>query len=663
MSTLPTYRFRLGGIFPETLGVIEPLSKEDKSQCTDSSERKLAGLVLTVAYAIRNHNPPNELSWEDFDKELNAAAAALDTPVDRILDWAESIILPSSVTLTDEELLLVPTHNKAKGFALHEYQRKAAAWSARRLGSVLALGCGVGKTATSVAAAITAKRIRKTGWDRVYIICPLNAMPTWRKAVLDLKEWYKEVQIVSVDSLHKYKALTVSDGGALIIDECHKVKHEKTQRTGEALHIRRCFDWSVSLTGSLLNTGPEGIMTVLDLACPGLSRFMNKWQFGSAFKCLASKTFQQRGRMTKKQSLVIPGEESRPLIATYLEPAVRSLSFASPEVSSVVPMPGQTKVLVDSWEPMEWVKSLPATDEVYWAPTANWQVFMGGLAVAMMHETNETMCAVATECLGSTFTDHGLAWVALDEAVKNPLFKPPNPMGRPEFQVQSDWMSKRGDIEKLLKQSGLPSFPRLLHAACRFGRHDNVLVKRENVMANGLVVPDWRLLYGPGHSRLNPGAGPKCQFVFDWLEENKGEYLVCGAAGTATIDCIAAEFKNRGITHHIIRGGVSGKTREAYVDAFAAGQVQVMLVQQVAGSESVDLIRASTSILVDHDWSANTYTQFLARTHRLGQHEDCVHHDLAFGILQVETIAKLIRGVDFDSVTRNLLEKAYAGVS
>ena len=71
MSTLPTYRFRLGGIFPETLGVIEPLSKEDKSQCTDSSERKLAGLVLTVAYAIRNHNPPNELSWEDFDKELD----------------------------------------------------------------------------------------------------------------------------------------------------------------------------------------------------------------------------------------------------------------------------------------------------------------------------------------------------------------------------------------------------------------------------------------------------------------------------------------------------------------------------------------------------------------------------------------------------------------
>ncbi len=38
------------------------------------------------------------------------------------------------------------------------------------------------------------------------------------------------------------------------------------------------------------------------------------------------------------------------------------------------------------------------------------------------------------------------------------------------------------------------------------------------------------------------------------------------------------------------------------------------------------------------------------------------NHDLAFGILQVETIAKLIRGVDFDSVTRNLLEKAYAGV-
>lgn len=1000
-TQLPVYRMSPDQAFPEVLG----LRENCKAQSTMDSERKLAGIVLSICMLIKTGKPPLDLTIEQFHKELLMAAEILDVPLDRMISWAESVCLEPDVTLTKSEMSAIPTRNIAKGFDLHQYQIETAAWAARRLGSVLALGCGTGKaqpedepvltpsgwrmigdiragdyvigsngtatevlavfkqgqrsicrvtfsdgsttrcdwdhlwsvednhgrhatlttrelkdrgltygvdrtskrwrvplvapvefdhrgalpvdpyllgvllgdgtlntgksrgtamrysktdpsvaevlrqrgiiaipntakdtwaiqdrglrdvlrslgllghtaetkfippeyltarpsdrlallrglmdtdgtcsdghhwefstassrladgvvelvqslgavatrglrkepkywykgrhrtglpshrisisatfnpfagrkaaqvtprtkylpsrriadispageancvciqvaaadhlyvtsnyvvthnTATSIAAAIGAKRLGTLKGDRAYVICPLNAMQTWRRASVDLQQEFKDVQLVSIDSLHHYKGLTVAEGGALILDECHRAKHEETGRTKEAYQLRRCFEWCTSLTGSLLHTGPEGIMTILDLSCPGLSRFLDKWAFGEAFACIAGKKVQIRGVRRIKHSLVIPGEESRPPLAKYLERAVRSLSTTSPEVSSVLKLPGQTATTVDSWDKPEWVEQLiaecrttvetaakapagaviPGIQEVVWAPTAPWQDLMGALAVCIMEETREEILEVASE-LNSTAVSN------IDDAVRSIRDKLNDPMFRANDQ---EWLGRRKPLEALIKNPGLPTFSKVLHAACRLGRYDHVIVKHTELV-KGLKNTTWRFKYGPGRSRKNPGIGPKCQFVLDWLRDNPGEPLVAGAAGKGAINVLSAAMAELGVTHRIIRGGVSSKHREQFVDEFNRGEAQVMLVQQVAGSESIDLIRASTSLLVDHDWSASTYEQYLARTNRQGQKRECFHFDLAFNGVQIESIGRLIRGRDFDAQTRALLEQ------
>jgi hypothetical protein len=642
------------------------MRKECKIQSTSDSERKIAGLVLAICNMITTGKPSNDLTIPQFHSELQAAADSLDVPLGRMIDWAGSVMLDPSVTLTAEEMKAVPTRNKAKDFDLHGYQITTAGWCARRLGSVEALGCGVGKTATSIAAAIAGKRLGTFKGNRVYIICPLNAMATWRKAVPDLEAEFAEVQIVSVDSLHHYKGLTVADGGALIIDECHKTKHEATGRTKEAYEVRRCFEWATCLTGSLLHTGPEGLMTILDLACPGLSRFIDKWAFGEAFSCIATKPVQMGGRRRNKHSLVIPGDEPRPFLARYLERAARSLSLTSPEVAAVVQVPGQTATTVDTWEKPDWVIKLfaecrenieaaakapagtviPGINEALWAPDVPWQTLMGALAVCIMEETREEILEVANEIENSAVT-------SIENAVKSIQTKLDDPFFR---EGDLEWLGRRKPLAALIKNPGLPTFPKVLHAACRVGRYDQVIVKTTEIVGE-LKNVTWRFKYGPGHDRKNPGIGPKCQFVLDWLRDNEKEPLVAGAAGRGSVSVIAKALEEQGISHRIIRGGVSSKHREQFVDEFNNGDVRVMLVQQVAGSESIDLIRAATSMLVDHDWSANTYEQYLARTNRQGQKRECIHYDLSFNGVQTESIGRLIRGRDFDAQTRALLEK------
>ena len=659
---LPTYSFLPHLTFPENVGARQVCRIES----TADSDRKIGGIVLAICNLMKRGMPSNDLTIPQFYAELSGASETLDVPLDRLMDWAQSVILDPSLTLTPSEMLAVPYRNEAKNFDLHNYQRVNAAWCARRLGSILALGCGIGKTATVIAAVIAAKRLGIIKGNRVYIVCPVNAMVTWRKAIKDLIGVFDEIQLVSIDSLHLYKALTVADGGALIVDEAHKAKHDKTGRTKEAHELRRCFEWACCLTGSLLHTGPEGLISILDLACPGLSRFLDKWAFGESFGCLAEKVIRMGNRRIKKHSLVIPSDEMRPYLAKYLERGTRSLSFASPEVAAVVKLPGQTTTMVDTWEKPDWVTELDiacrktmedaarapmgaevvGVTEVVWAPDVAWQTLMGSLAVCLMEETRDEILEVANSFENTSITSVEDAVKSIQARLDDPFFN----------ALDVEWSRRRKPLMALIKNPGLPTFSKVLHAACRLGRYDHAIVKTTSIV-KGLKTVGWKFKYGPGHSRINPGIGPKSQFVLDWLADNDAEPLVAGAAGKGTILELAKELEARGISYRLIRGGVSSKLREEYTDEFNDGKIRVMLLQQVAGSESIDLVRAANSLLIDHDWSASTYTQYLARTSRQGQKRECLHYDLSFTDIQTQSIMRLIRGQDFDSQTRALLEQ------
>jgi len=643
LSRYPVYVFDPGLVFPEIYGI----GPHKTRQSTVDADRKIAALTLVVAYLLSGQRLPGVLADmppAQIHEELLAGCEDLNVDIDRVFGWAESLLIPPEATLAPRDLHFVPTHSSL-GFTLHPYQRETAAWSAFRKGSVLALGCGTGKTITAIAAAVTAAATGQCSTTRCAIVAPINAMGSWERNRADLEAVFKQVVLISVDSLHHYEFLDPSPGGALIVDEVHRLKNggdgsvkDGARRTRMAHRVRRCFEWSIGLTGTFLHTGAGGVLSVLDLACPGLSRYTDQWAYGRAFASIVRKKI---GRIHRR-SLTIPPEEAKPAFVTYLERGVRSLSFASPEVTATIALPGQTKTLIDTFEKPPWLRECEATvpeGTFLWAPTASLSLFMGALAVAMQAEGEAELLEAVPEAKDVT------------EAVELLTLRLNDPFTEPTAMKE---------YVRLIKLRGMPIMARLLPASLRFGRFDQVIEKITTIGKDETKSTTYRFRYGPGHDRKNPGIGPKLAWVFQWLDEHPDEPLVLAADGRATVQACSDELTRRGIDHRIIRGGVDYRDRMAFEADFDTGKFRVMLCQQVAGSESISLVRASTSIIVDAANSPIPYTQFLARTCRQGQNRECEHYDLAFNQIQVEWIARLIRGEEFDAAARARLETEVA---
>lgn len=172
------------------------------------------------------------------------------------------------------------------GVALDPYQLETVDQTPL-YGGVLSLGVGLGKTLTAVAlAARFANRVPYSGRTRCWIVCPLNAMPTWERMRSYLQTGFKSVQIISMDSLHKFADAVQPIGGVIIFDEVHMLGEQKARRTKAAHKVRLAFDAGFCLTGTLLHGGIEKALSIQDLAIPGLARFASRWKAGEYFKCL-----------------------------------------------------------------------------------------------------------------------------------------------------------------------------------------------------------------------------------------------------------------------------------------------------------------------------------------------------------------------------------------
>lgn len=648
----PAYRYRLKETFPELPNL---------STGTQDARRPAPLVALTLAHLAAGNKfvgPTAELTMDEILEELEVYCIEHSLDLDRAASWADSLLEPPETTLPEDlrsEHLI--TEVRGPGFSLHPYQLDVAAWAAHRMGSVLSLGCGVGKTATSVSAAGTAARIGKCSSERCVIVCPLNAVGTWAKYKQDLLSYFKQVDILSVDSLHKYKAMDRSLGGALIFDEAHKLKTVGKRRTESAHVLRAAFEWCTCLTGSLLHTGPEGVMSVLDLACPGLARFFDIWKFGDTFNCVSVTQVPGRG-MVRKLELV--PFEMQPRFVEYLKRGVRSLAVSSPEVREHINLPEHTVLSEDSWETPGWVQDLneetengtvvyqghtlhtysqeeiesfagpPPTPPVITAANTPASSYLGALALAMMHQRQEQ--------LFETLKERGFPSTTVEEAV--------------EYIRESEDEVTFGDLKELQKMCGLPHFSAVCYEVTKEGRENRAIARVKEEYA-GVQTISYRFIYPEGEERW----GPKLQALRQWLEDNPEEQVVVGAAAVKTLDDAEALLQELGISYHLIRGGVATKDRVSFIEKFQRGETRVMLLQQVAGSESVDLYSAATSILLDHSWSPAVYTQFQARTHRQGQTRPCTHIDYVYGPVQEMVVSRLRRGESFDAAVRQDLEQ------
>jgi hypothetical protein len=306
-----------------------------KMQAVSSAERKVCALVQALCSAQDGRKIGGILPNRDITEAILDELQEHNTPRDRALGWARGI--------RGEVLDTVP-QTEFGGKTLDAYQVDAI----RKLtiaGGVLALGCGLGKTITALCAVRSYEPRLNT--RRVWIVCPLNAMSSWRPYVKYLDGW--DVKIISMDSLHKLAAEPV--GGIVIYDEAHLLGSSGARRTKAAHQARIAFDVGLCLTGTFLHGGVEKTLSMLDLAIPGAAGFASKWSAGDYFKCLVRKKVGPRS----VTELVRPTGDNRNRLFTYLGRYVVMLSTQSESVRASLTVPDQfihTIRLNEPWKPL-----------------------------------------------------------------------------------------------------------------------------------------------------------------------------------------------------------------------------------------------------------------------------------------------------------------------
>ncbi len=616
-------------------------------QRTSDTGRALVGMVIALAYVLAGvpfRGACADITAERFYAELEEFCFQFNVTPERMVTWAESILLPVTSTVTPEQRLLIPSHMPTLGFRASEFQIDTAGWCAHRAGSVLALSCGVGKTFTSYAAAVTAARIGRCRRTRCHIIAPVNAFDAWNPYVPLLKQEFDDVMVLSVDSMHKYKSVSRADGGALIIDECDMVKELESQRTQNSFEARLAYEWCVAMTGTFLHAGAGGVIAIQDIACPGLSRFCNFWEFGEAFNCIITK---QLGPRTRRK-VGMPDDANFEPFVHYLNRGVKSLSFASPDVEAAVKLPGHTRTLVDTWPKPAWVLERQMNEYATWleADVENTRTFDQWIADRRNY----------TYWLPELSAERGLAYLSLALAAEMNEMAAEGSEVTPEVLERQISNAMGLEDEQEEPESVAPSFAKILIEITREGRYDRCISR---IPKDDGLGADYSFVYAEGSSRDDPAPGVKALFIKDWIEKNPGEPAVLGSVSSGGKLVMAKMLTAMNKKFGVIDGTVPKLERSRLIKAFQDGEIDYMVVQQQAGARSMTLTRAATSFLLDHAWSAIIYTQFLARTYRTGQKRPCEHYDLALGLAQLTLLRNLTRGEDFDTRVRTELENIY----
>lgn len=299
-------------------------------ESTGNHTRKLCGYMAAWAAYAKDRNqlggPLKGLTPEQQTQAFINTFAKLEVDAARRTLWCYGI----------EGRRLGGVWASHRGMQLDPYQKE----SAERLtvaGGVLAFGVGLGKTLTTVAAARSYQSLGYASNSRCWIVCPLNAFPAWKPWVDYLKLFFADVQIISMDSLHKMSQGLRADGGVIIFDEAHQLGEDTARRTKAAHQVRACFDVGLCLTGTLLHGGIHKALSVLDLAVPGMAGFGNPYSAAAYFKCLGEKKVGSKTYKTVNR----PEGEHKKRFQDWLSHYVISLTKESPSVRSSVTIPEQ----------------------------------------------------------------------------------------------------------------------------------------------------------------------------------------------------------------------------------------------------------------------------------------------------------------------------------
>lgn len=120
--------------------------------------------------------------------------------------------------------------------------------------------------------------------------------------------------------------------------------------------------------------------------------------------------------------------------------------------------------------------------------------------------------------------------------------------------------------------------------------------------------------------KLSEPSGKLDAFMQDIPDFGKSSVVVF-AQYKQLIDLLAARLDKAGIRYGLITGDQTTQERQAYMDAFQAGNIQFILCTIQAGGTGITLTKADTMVFLQRSYSMIDNLQAEARAHRIGSEQ------------------------------------------
>lgn len=144
------------------------------------------------------------------------------------------------------------------------------------------------------------------------------------------------------------------------------------------------------------------------------------------------------------------------------------------------------------------------------------------------------------------------------------------------------------------------------------------------------------------HVHLHPrDPSWKVDELLEILVERPGQQVIAAAPSKRLIELAGRRATEKGFKVGYVVGGQSARARTAQIDAFQAGELDLICVTTQAGGVGITLTAASTVVFLQRPWSLVDALQMEDRAHRIGsERHECVE---IVDIVAANTIETRIR--------------------
>jgi SNF2 family DNA or RNA helicase len=171
-----------------------------------------------------------------------------------------------------------------------------------------------------------------------------------------------------------------------------------------------------------------------------------------------------------------------------------------------------------------------------------------------------------------------------------------------------------------------------------------VLADEGEIFANGtLAVDTRRKQLAHGYHEIVNGKmvpttdSPKLAWLLDWLDNANGEQIVVASQFTSVLDVYTRELREKGYTVALLTGKTGKTARNAGIEGFKKGEIQVFCLNTAAGGVALTLDVADYLVMLDETFIPDDQEQVEDRIHRVSRiHNVTIYYLRTLGTIEEE---------------------------